>query len=93
MATSAEAVSELAGVYYSEELDGALSLAALDARLFVSNGSGSRTPLMQRSAARFALPGGASLEFARGADGRISGFEYSSSRVRGLKFIQRTQSE
>jgi hypothetical protein len=92
-ATSAQSLSDFAGVYYAEELDGELRLAVLDARLFASNSRGSRTPLAQRSEMRFALPGGATLEFARGADGQIGGFEYSSSRVRGLKFVPRPQSE
>jgi CubicO group peptidase (beta-lactamase class C family) len=93
VAMSDQSLSELAGAYYSEELDGELRLAVLDARLFVSNSSGSRTPLAQRSEKSFALPGGAALEFARGADGQISSFEYSSSRVRGLEFVRRTRSE
>jgi len=91
--TSARSLSDFAGVYYAEELDGELRLAVLDARLFVSNSSGSRTPLAQRSEQSFALPGGAALEFARGADGQMGGFVYSSSRVRGLKFVRRRQSE
>ena len=93
VATSAQSLSDFAGVYYAEELDGELRLAVLDARLFVSNSSGSRTPLAQRSEQSFALPGGAAFEFARGADGQIGGFVYSSSRVRGLKFMRRTQFE
>jgi hypothetical protein len=92
-AASAQSLSELAGVYYNEELDGELRLAVLDARLFVNNSSGFRTPLAQRSENSFALPGGATFEFARGGDGQVSGFEYSSSRVRGLKFVRRTQPE
>jgi CubicO group peptidase (beta-lactamase class C family) len=91
-ATPAQSLSELAGVYYNEELDGELRLAVLDARLFVSNSRGSRTRLAQRSENSFALPGGATFQFARSADGQASGFEYSSSRVRGLKFVRRTQS-
>jgi CubicO group peptidase (beta-lactamase class C family) len=90
-ATSAQPLSELAGVYYNEELDGELRLVVLDARLFVSNSSGFRTPLAQRTEKSYALPGGAMFEFARGGDGQISDFEYSSPRVRGLKFVKRTQ--
>jgi hypothetical protein len=93
VAMSAQSLSELAGDYYSEELDGELHLAVIDARLFVNNSSGFRTPLAQRSEKSFALPGGATFEFARGADGQIGDFEYSSPRVRGLKFVRRTQSE
>jgi Beta-lactamase len=89
-AASTQSPGELSGPYYSEELDAELSLSVLDGRLFVSNSSGLRTPLAQRSGKSFALPGGATLEFSRGGDGQISGFEYSSSRVRGLRFVRRT---
>jgi hypothetical protein len=88
-AASTQPLADLAGVYYSEELDAELSLAVLDGRLLVSNSSGSRTPLAQRSEKSFALPGGATLDFSRGGEGQVSGFEYSSPRVRGLQFVRR----
>lgn len=89
--TSPQSLSELAGVYYNDEVDAELRLAVVDGRLFVSNTSGFQTPLAPRSANSVALPGGATFEFARDADGQISGFEYASSRVRGLEFVRLTQ--
>src|SRR5262249_35010410 len=46
---STQSLNGLSGAYYSEELDAELSLAVLDGRLIVSNSSGARTPLVQRS--------------------------------------------
>ncbi len=89
--TSPQSLNELSGAYYSEEADAQLRVEVLDGRLIVNNSSGFRTPLAQRSEKSFALPGGATFEFARGSDGQISGFAYSSSRVRGLQFVRRKQ--
>jgi CubicO group peptidase (beta-lactamase class C family) len=86
-----QSLDDLAGIYYSQELDAQLGLSILDGRLTVNNSSGFRTPLAPRSEKTFALPGGATFEFSRGNDGQVSGFEYSSPRVRGLKFVRREQ--
>ena len=86
-AASPEKLGELAGIYYSEELDAHLRLEILDGHVIVNIGPERRFPLLQISASRFVMPAGGTFEFRRGEAGRVSGFDYSSDRVRGLAFV------
>lgn len=88
---SPEAMAELAGTYYSDELDGEMNLVVVDGKLFIATTGGLRIPLAQRTETSFAQPGGATFEFSHDSTGKIGGFEYSSIRVRGLKLTRRTR--
>ena len=64
----------------------------MGARVIVDAGHNRKFPILQISESRFLIPGGgATLQIVRGADGQISGFEYSSSRVANLQFARRAQ--
>ena len=91
-AASPELAGKLAGLYYSEEADAELRLQAMGERVIVDAGHNRKFPILQISESRFLIPGGgATLQIVRGADGQISGFEYSSSRVANLQFARRPQ--
>jgi CubicO group peptidase (beta-lactamase class C family) len=87
-AASPELLRQLAGTYYSAELEAGLRLEILGKRLIVNLAGNGRFPLSQLSDSSFLTPAGATFEFKRGADRQISELDYSSSRVRSLPFVR-----
>lgn len=85
-AAPAEVAAALAGAYYSPELESGLSLEDLSGQPAVNMGGGRRLPLIPVSEDSYVMPGGAMLQMQRDAEGRIRGFDYSSPRVRNLRF-------
>ncbi len=73
------------------EADAELRLEIVGERVIVNAGQNRRFPIWQISESRFVMPGGATLEIQRGAEGEIRGLEYSSSRVTDLPFVRRAQ--
>ncbi len=81
----------LAGKYYSEELDTTYELVVRDGKLIVGH---QRQPDVELSHVRDDLFGGGAwylqkVEFQRDEEGRVTGLEASSNRVRNLKFERR----
>lgn len=86
---SSELADKLTGVYYSDEADAEFRLQIVDEQVIVDAGHNRKFPVLQLSEARFAMPGGATLDIERGRDGQISGLVFSSSRVANLRFARR----
>ncbi|HWZ86117.1 MAG TPA: serine hydrolase domain-containing protein [Thermoanaerobaculia bacterium] len=80
-------LAAFAGTYASTELDTSWTLAALDGKLFVRHRGLPEDPLNPTVSGVFTLHG-MSLTFARGADGKVSGFTLDEGRVRGIAFAR-----
>lgn len=88
-ALDAASHAELQGIYESEELGIAYEISARDGGLAVNvRGRGERLPLESEGEDVFML-GGAQLDFARDAEGAVTGFTIAAWDVRDLRFDRR----
>ena len=85
---SAAQLAEYPGDYLSEEIETTNTFVADSGRLVITRG-GRRFGVFEPVARDLFVGGGAVLEFARDARGRITGFAVQSGRVRNLSFAQR----
>jgi CubicO group peptidase (beta-lactamase class C family) len=80
-------LAAFAGTYASFELDTTWTLAAVDGKLFARHRGLPEDALKPTVSGVFTLHG-MSLTFARGADGKVSGFTLDEGRVRGIAFAR-----
>ena len=85
----AAALRELAGSYYSPELDVTWAMAAKGDSLVLDNGASAQSGIT--GALEPALPdaftaGGGFIHFTRDASGKITGYDLSASRMRNIRF-------
>src|SRR3990172_6755437 len=85
---SAAQLAEYPGDYLSEEIETTNTFVADSGRLVITRG-GRRFGVFEPVARDLFVGGGAVLEFARDARGRITGFAVQSGRARNLRFAQR----
>jgi CubicO group peptidase (beta-lactamase class C family) len=90
---SAEELRALAGTYYSPELDVTWPIAFEGGRLVLKNKKDALSEV--GGALEPAMPdafsaGAGFIHFTRNASGRVTGFELSASRMRGIRFDVRT---
>lgn len=83
--TSAE-LTQYAGEYLSDELDARFKITAKDETLTVTRGWADPETLQPTIRDEFQLASGRSFVFRRNSEGRITGFQLFSSRVRNVVF-------
>ena len=81
-------LAEFAGSYYSEELDATYQVAARDSGLVVRVGEGAEQKLVPVVPEVF-RGNQFTLRFARGKNGRITGFGLFAGRVLDIRFARR----
>jgi hypothetical protein len=86
-ATAAE-LAPYAGPFYSEELDATYTLAVEKGALMLRRPAAPPQPLVPVARDEF-MAGPAMVTFARGADGRVTGYVLDIGRVRNLRFDRR----
>jgi len=83
--TSAE-LAAYAGEYHSDEAGAAFTATVVDGRLVLRQRPDTTIPLSPAYADAFAGPGGSTVRFVRGADGRVRALTITVERVRALRF-------
>jgi len=78
-----------AGSFYSEELDVTYTVRIDDGKLWMRVRNNMPQPLQPAVRDLFVGPQGIRVEFARGADGRVSGFAVQAGRVRNIRFVRK----
>lgn len=88
-APGAADLAAYAGSFYSEELDTTYAVRVKDGKLWAQVRT--NRPQELRPAVRdlFVGPQGIRIEFARGSEGRVSGFTVQAGRVRNIRFARR----
>jgi hypothetical protein len=84
--TTAANLAAYAGEYYGQEAEAAYTVAVVDGAVVLRMRPGTSIRLMPAYADVFSGPGGAIVQFIRGANGRVEAFTISVERVRGLRF-------
>jgi Beta-lactamase/Domain of unknown function (DUF3471) len=87
---TAASLAELAGTYYSDELDTAYRLVIESGRLIARNRQDHSRALEPMAQDLFSLAG-ADVGFRRNASGAVDGFVYSSRTVMNLEFERQPQ--
>lgn len=90
-APDAEQLKELAGSYYSEELDTTYKMTVEQNRLFAVDRNGMKRPLTPTIRDAFTTLSGAQFEFNRDASGKISGFAVHAGRIRNVRFVRQAK--
>ena len=89
-APAATDLAAYAGSFYSEELDVTYAVRVEDGKLWMRVRNNQPQSLQPAMRDLFVGPQGIRVEFARSADGRVSGFAVQAGRVRNIRFVENT---
>ena len=81
-------MGELAGDYYSEELQATYKIAVEDGKLVVNIKNSPKAVLYPTVRDEFRFSGNIVI-FSRDAQNRVTGFSLNSGRIRGIGFVKR----
>jgi CubicO group peptidase (beta-lactamase class C family) len=86
---TAEQMTEYVGTYHSEELDTIYRVVFEDSRLSIKQRNTFRGNLFSQAKDEFRLLG-ATFNFERNNQGKITGFKLNGGRARGIQFVRKT---
>jgi hypothetical protein len=83
---TSEQLAQLAGTYYSEEIDATYVISLQDDKLILRRKNVDDAPLQLLFADTFSSVGSGTLSFTRNNQNRVSGLLINTGRVRKLRF-------
>lgn len=89
VSVSEQEMSELAGNYYSDELQVTYKLSVSNGKLHLSIPNSLEGSLVPSIKDAFAAPGGINLMFTRDSSGKVNGFVMNDGRALGFEFVRK----